>query len=179
MNRRDLFVLTLILAALPGAATASAEAVPTRLRVRAVAQDAHVIYDAVGGARITVRDADTGEVLAEGIQKGHSGDHERIMKTPRVRGATVYDTPGTAYFETVLELARPRRVEVTAEGPLAYPHAMQRASKTLLLVPGQDLVGEGLILTLHGYIVTIEAPAGDEPLAAGGEAEVRATVRML
>ena len=40
-------------------------------------------------------------------------------------------------------LERATVVEVTAEGPLGTPQSTQRASKTLLLVPGQDVLGGG------------------------------------
>lgn len=168
----------------PGDADAG---VPTTVVVRAISQDGKVIYDSVGGARITLRDAATGAVLAEGVQAGGSGDTDRIMRQPHARGADVYATEGAAKFEAVLRLRQPTRVEVTAEGPLAYPQATQRATKTLWLVPGEDVTGNGVVLTLHGFIVEILAP--DAPAAAasvtpgaavtpGSAVPVRARVRM-
>ncbi|MFQ5724157.1 MAG: hypothetical protein ACE5G6_06655 [Terriglobia bacterium] len=150
--------------------------IPTKVMVRAVTSDAKIIGDAVGGARITLRDAATGEVLAEGIQKGKTGNTELIMG-PHGRGATIYDTPGAAGFEATLELERPTRVEVTAEGPLGYPQARQKASKTVLLVPGHDVLGEGILLTIHGFIVEVLAPT-EEEAPAGQPLLVQARVRM-
>jgi hypothetical protein len=69
-------------------------------------------------------------------------------------------------------------VEVVAEGPLGTEHAIQRASKTLLLVPGVDIVGEGLILELNGFTVEIQTPAGDET-SVDGSLTVQARVTML
>jgi hypothetical protein len=46
--------------------------VPTKVLVRAVSRDAKIIGDGVGGARITIRHATSGEVLAQGIQRGPS-----------------------------------------------------------------------------------------------------------
>lgn len=173
----------------------------TRVMVRAVAHDAKAIGSGVGGAHITVRDAATGEVLAEGVQEGSTGSTEAIMRTPRLRGLTAYGVdPEAAGFLAVLSLERPTRVEVTAEGPLGTPHAIQRASKSLLLVPGHDVLGEGVVLELNGLTVELLAPAGPEEAAereasgpeasipsapadavpvAPGPIEVRARVTML
>lgn len=154
-----------------------AQATPTRLLVRAVAHDAKIIGTGVGGARITVRDLATGEVLAEGVQEGSTGDTQSIVVRPVERGATVFDTPGAGAFTATLMLTAPTRVEVVAEGPLATEHATQRASKTVLMVPGQHLVGEGLVLELNGFTVEIESPTADR--VAAGPMDVRARVTML
>ncbi len=159
-------------------ASTSASGIPTRVMVRAVSRDAKVIGTMVGGARITVRDIATGAVLAEGIQEGETGDTELIMIRPRRRGATVYNTPGTAGFLATVMLERPTVVEVTAEGPLGTPQSTQRVSKTLLLVPGQDVLGEGILLEIHGFTVALLAPAKDARAIFGSNLEVRATVTM-
>ena len=154
------------------------EPVPTTVVVRAVSNDAKLIQDPVGGARITIEHARTGEVLAEGRQTGDSGSTEKIMRQPRERGATTYDVPGAAQYETTLALTEPTRVRVTAEGPLDYPQATQTASKTVLLVPGEDVTGDGITLTLHGFIVEVLKPSSADP-QPGAELSVRARVRML
>lgn len=150
---------------------------PTEVVVRAVAADAKVIGSGVGGARITIRDVASDEILAEGEQLGGTGDTGRIVGTPRERGATVYDTEGTAAFRATLDLAAPTKVEIAAEAPLDYPHAMQRAAKTLTLVPGEHVEGEGVILELNGFIVEILEPGGDA--VAGEPIEMLARVQML
>ena len=161
------------------AQTSDTAAVPTRVMVRAVSQDAKILQDPVGGARITIRDMETGEVLAEGLQKGGSGETDLIMQAPHERGTSIYDTPGAAGFLATLHLDRPTRVEVEAEGPLAYPQAVQRATATTLLVPGQDVLGDGLVLTIHGFIVEVLAPADSAQTSTAGDSlDVRARVRM-
>lgn len=165
-----------------------AEAIPTHVVVRAVARDAKVIQSSVGGARVIIRDAETGEVLAEGVQEGGSGSTDRIMLRPRVRGENPYDTESAARFEATLALSAPTRVEVTAEGPLDYPQALQKTQTTLLLVPGQHVRGDGIVLPLRGFIVellavgdTLSQSGQDVPLEVprGKSARVRARVRML
>lgn len=170
------FVLVLCL--VPGTAWAQPEAVETDVMVRVVSQDAKVLHDGVGGARVTIRDAETGEVLSEGTQKGSSGDTDLIMREPRERGASVYDTPETAGYRATLKLERPTEVKIEAEGPLDIPHAMQRASTTTLLVPGQDVLGDGIVLTLHGFIVEVLQPESGAA-AEGAKIPVQARVRMM
>lgn len=163
------------LAAVPAAAQ---EAVPTQVTVRAVSNDAKLIQDPVGGAHITIEDAETGAVLAEGRQTGDSGSTDKIMRQAPARGATIYDVPGAAKYETILELTEPTRVRITATGPLDYPQATQSASKTVTLIPGDDVTGDGLTLTLHGFIVDVLSPT-EGALAPGTDVSVRARIRMM
>src|SRR6202049_4723675 len=150
----------------------------TKVMIRATARDAKVIGTHVGGARITVRDAATGEILAQGIQQGGTGDTDTIMKKPHTRGMSVYNTPDASGFLAVLHIDKPTVVEVSAEGPLGNAQATQRTSKTLLLVPGEDVLGEGILLEIHGFIVTAASPLPDAKVKAGSPFEVRATVTM-
>jgi hypothetical protein len=150
----------------------------TKVMIRAIARDAKVIGTHVGGARITVRDVSTGEILAQGMQQGGTGDTNTIMKTPRTRGMAVYGTGDTSGYLAVLHLDKPTVVEISAEGPLGNAQATQRSSKTLLLVPGEDVLGEGILLEIHGFIVTPLAPLQDAKIKAGSPFEVRATVTM-
>jgi hypothetical protein len=151
----------------------------TAVMVRAIARDAKVIGEHVGGARITVRDVSTGKILAEGMQKAGTGDTDLIMKKPRVRGATVYGTPDASGYLAVFKLDKPTVVEISAEGPLGSPQATQRASTTMLLVPGENVTGEGVLLELHGFIVKTLAPQMDAQAKTGSPFEVRATVTMM
>jgi hypothetical protein len=150
----------------------------TKVMIRAIARDAKLIGKGVGGARITIREAGSGKVLAQGEQQDGTGDTALIIEKPRVRGAKVYDTPGASGFLAVLNLERPTVVEVTAEGPLGSTQATERASKTLLLVPGEDVLGDGIILEIHGFIVKTLSPQMDAKVAVGSPFEVRATVTM-
>jgi hypothetical protein len=78
-----------------------------------------------------------------------------------------------------LNLSEPTQVVVTAEGPLGNPQAVQRASKTLLMVPGEDIVGEGLVLELNGFAVEVQEPAETATLRSGQVLDVKAHVTML
>jgi hypothetical protein len=177
--RKPGLLLTVVTFALAWLApTLRAEGIPTKVLVRAVSRDAKIIGDGVGGARITIRNATSGEILAQGIQRGGSGDTKSIMQQPHQRHAPVYDTEGAAHFLATLYLERPMIVEITAEAPLAPPHATQRTSKGVLLVPGEDVLGEGILLEIHGFIVELLAPEKGADLRAGQPLEVRTRVRM-
>ncbi len=158
--------------------TLQAGQIPTKIRIRAVSRDAKVIGENVGGARITVLNAETGEILSRGIQLGGTGDTELIMIKPRSRGGRVYDTDGSAFFETTLVLERPTRIEVQAEGPLGFPQAKQKASKTLWVVPGTHVLGEGIVLEIHGFIIQVLKPAPKDFARVGVPLEVRAKLGM-
>jgi len=150
----------------------------TKIMIRAIARDAKVIGTHVGGAKITVRDVATGEILAQGMQQGGTGDTDVIMKKPHTRGMTVFSAGDASGYLAVLHLEKPTVVEVSAEGPLGNAQGTQRSSKTLLLVPGVDVLGEGILLEIHGFIITSLAPLPDAKLKAGSPFEVRATVTM-
>jgi hypothetical protein len=152
---------------------------PTRILVRVVAHGAMVLGREVGGARVTITDLETKQVLATGIQEGEAGDQNQIMRTPHLMEEPVYSARPAAAFTTTLALQRPTPVEVAAEGPLAYPESMRRTAMTVLLIPGQDLSGDGIVLHLNGYIVQIEHPKAGEPLMAKDDVNLKASVRTL
>ncbi len=179
MNLRSLItasVFTALLVASP--AFAQSAGTETKVMIRAVARDAKVIGTHVGGAKITVKDAATGQVLAQGMQQGGTGDTDVIMKKPHTRGMALYNGGDASGFLAVLHLDKPTVVEISAEGPLGNSQATQRSSKTMLLVPGEDVLGDGVLLEIHGFIVTPLAPLADAKLKAGSPFEVRATVTM-
>jgi len=157
----------------------SAEKILTKVIVRAVSKDAKVIGSGVGGAFVRMKNLETGEILAQGKQEGGTGETDRIMVQPRRRGEVLFGTPDAAFFQAEIPLDRPTQVEIFAEAPLAYPHAMQKGSKTITLIPGKHILGEGLIIELNGLIVNIVSPSPNENLKKGETVLVRAEVRML
>lgn len=157
----------------------SAEKVPTKIIVRVVAKDSKVIGSGVGGAFVRIRNLETGEILAQGKQEGGTGDTERIMVRPRKRGEIIYGTSGSASFQAEIPLDRPTQIEIYTEAPLAYPQSIQKGSKTLTLIPGKHILGEGVIIELDGLIVHILNPSPKEVLKKGEELTIKAEVRML
>jgi hypothetical protein len=159
--------------------TFSAEKIPTKVVVRVVSKDAKVVGLGVGGAFVRIKNLETGEILAQGKQEGGTGETDRIMVQPRRRGEVLFGTPDAAFYQAEILLDRPTQVEVFAEAPLAYPHALQKGSKTITLIPGKHILGEGLIIELNGLIVNILSPSPKENLTRGEAVLVRAEIRML
>lgn len=152
---------------------------PTTILVRVVAHGSMVLGKDMGGARVTITDVASGQILASGLQQGDAGDQNQIMRTPRLMGEPLYSSRASAAFTTTLELTHPTLVDITAEGPLAYPASSQRTSTTVWLIPGQDLTNDGIVLDLYGYIVQIEHPKSGEPLIAKDDVILRASVRTM
>lgn len=152
---------------------------PTRVVTHVVTHDAKLIGSAVGGVRVIIRDVATGRVLAEGLHEGSTGDTKRIMQEPRRRGDTLFATADGARYEASILLAAPTMVEISAEGPLGYPDQMARATKRLLLLPGRDVGGDGIVLELHGYLIDMLTPDTTRALSASVPLPVRARVRLL
>ena len=151
----------------------------TTILVRAVAHGSMVLGKEVGGARITITDVVSGQILASGLQQGETGDQNQIMRTPHLMDEPLYSSRASASFATTLELTHPILVDIAAEGPLAYPASAQRASKRIWLIPGHDLTNDGIVLALYGYIVQIEHPKPSEPLIAKDDVMLRASIRTL
>jgi len=159
--------LLVLAAALPaGAGT------PTTVTVRVLAAGAKFVGSSMGGALVTLRDADTGELLASGPTSGGTGNTDRIMRQRHGRDR-VLATPDAAAFTAVLDLDRPRRIEARATGPLAAGASGASAASTRWVLPGHDLTaGDGWLLELPGLALqllepavhtVLDAPAGDGP----------------
>lgn len=161
-----------------GAAPAMAEA--TDVVVRVLSKDAKFIGTSMGGMRIMLRDAETGEELATGTTSGGTGNTARIMHTDGGRRTEMADESAAAY-RTTLDLERPRLVEVEAHGPLAEPQAAQRVTATQWIVPGRHLSGgDGWVLELPGFVVDVLAPSAQSKLGDSPDSvPVRVTVNMM
>lgn len=155
------------------------EPLDTEIVVRVVSHGAMVVGDVVGGARITITDMATGRLLATGIQTGEGGDQNQIMRTPRLMEEPQYSTRPSGAFRTTLLLDHPTLVEIAAQGPLAHPAAMRRVTTTVLLFPGHDLKGDGIVLSLYGYLVHIQSPPPGQPLTAKDDVKLTASIRTL
>lgn len=157
----------------PGSALAEA----TDITVRVVARDAMFVGDLVEGAQVTITDAASGEVLAQGVTAGDAGDPERIMDVPRRRGEP-FARERDARFSATLELDAPRYLQVTAYGPLQRRESATKTSMTQWVVPGGHVTGsDGWVIELAGFLVHGDLAATTVSLAEAGagvllEAEV-------
>jgi len=155
-------------------------AVDTHIDVRVLSKGAKFIGTGVAGTEITIRDAETGELLARGKTVGNSGDDRRIMVESRPRHAPL-STPTSAVFRATLDLDEPRQVLVSARGPLSQPQSIAVATVTQWIVPGKHITGgDGLTLELPGFSVDIlYPPARQRVPAEQGRIELRANVMMM
>ena len=92
----------------------------TNIMIRAKAKDAKFIGTSIGGAKILVKNARTGEIMAEGITTGSTGNTEKIMKQDWKRSETLSDEE-TAGFNAKLDIDSPQFVTIEAYAPSAKP----------------------------------------------------------
>lgn len=129
-----------------------AQAEETKIMIRAQAVDAKFIGTGVGGVRVVVEDAETGEILDEGWINGGTGDTDILVKNPIKRGQTLTDDK-TAGFLAEVDIEAPRLLKFKLMGPYGYRQSLQEATVTSWVVPGKHLLGDGIILNMPGFIV--------------------------
>ena len=130
----------------------SAIAAETQIMVRAKAVDSKFIGTSVGGIRTIVEDAETGEILDEGWINGDTGNTALLMENPLKRGERQTDE-STAGFLATVDIDTPKLLRFKLIGPYGYQQAYQEASVTSWVVPGKHILGDGIIITLTGFIV--------------------------
>ncbi|WPZ10634.1 hypothetical protein [Roseivirga spongicola] len=129
----------------------SQEAQDTKITVRTKAKDAKFIGSSMGGSMIIIRDAQTNEILAQGLTEGGTGNTDAIIKTAHERYTPI--AYGAAAFEASISLQKPLFVTVEALSPVAHKEARVVAQTQLWLIPGKHIDGEGLILEIPGFVV--------------------------
>jgi hypothetical protein len=155
----------------------SAHAVPTQITVRVRAKDAKFVGTTMGGALITIRDAQTGELLAKGVTSGGTGNTAKIMVDPVLRGRAIADE-SAAKFIASIDIDEPRLIEVSAYGPEANLQAANKVTATQWVVPGKNITeGDAWTLELPGFIVDVLAPPAHS--LQGRAVEIKANVTMM
>jgi hypothetical protein len=160
--------------------SAGAMAAPTDITVRVLAKDSKFIGTSMGGMRITLRDAHTGEILATGVTQGGTGDTKLIMHEDGGSRAILSDD-SAAKFTVTLDLDEPRLIEAEAYGPLGQPQGAVRALASQWVVPGRGLSGgDGWVLEVPGLVVDVLAPPAHVRIPEKtATVEVRANVVMM
>ncbi len=155
-------------------------AAPTEVVVRVLSKDAKFIGTSMGGVLITIRDVDTGELLAKGTTKGDTGDTKRIMVADKKRG-DVLSSDHAAKFVASLDINEPRLIEVSAYGPLAQRQSANKVSATQWLVPGKSInAGDGFLLHMPGLVVDILDPPTHVKLKGATQSvKLRSNVTMM
>lgn len=114
--------LAIVLITACAIAPAAAQDAPqeTEIQVRVRAGGAKLVGDVVGGARVTVREAGTGLVLATGITRGGTGDTDAIMMPAAGEGPT-FGTPGASGWTARFPLYTRYRAKRCGRGGPAVP----------------------------------------------------------
>lgn len=174
---RSKLALMLPVVAVMAALPVTGSTATTRIAVHVVSQDAKLIGSGVGGAWVTVTDTATGEILAQGAHEGSTGDTRKIMRLdPQERDTVLFDTEGAAAFMAEFDIDEPTIVRISAAGPLGNRDATMRASTEMLLTPGAEIGGDGVVLTLHGLNIGILAATVKD---AASPVEVLVNVGMM
>lgn len=174
------FLARFFIAVALGGSGLTAFAQPTDIMVRVLARDAKFIGTSMGGARVTLTDVHTGELLASGVTQGTTGNTGLVMHADADRRDVIVDA-GTAGWQVTLDLEEPRLVEVAAYGPLGQLQAANKVTATQWVVPGRHLTGgNGWLLEMPGFAVDVLAPAAHGRLPGGTtEVEIVANVVMM
>ncbi|WP_029035602.1 hypothetical protein [Salinimicrobium terrae] len=150
----------------------------TEVMVRVRSKDAKFIGSSIGGAKIFIKNAETGEVLASGMTSGSTGDTELIMQQAHSRNERLADEE-TAGYLAKLDLEEPVFVTVEAYAPYTKKQARVMSSTQLWLLPGKDITGDGLILEVLGFVVDILSPQTHERISEESQIELEANVVMM
>ncbi len=143
----------------------------TSILVRVQARGGKFLADDIGGAEVTVRDAQTGEWLGGGLAQGTDSGNlttqyaanasQSAVVTPGSPPLIQWLVPDAATTGLVLDLPlrRPTLLAVAAHGPLGGLQSAQRVETTTWAVPGQSIdQGPGLVVELPGLVVQVLSP---------------------
>jgi len=159
--------------------SAAARAERTELEVRVLARGAKFLAGYTASVRVVLTDADTGEVLSQGLTAGTTGDTARILGGAKATGGK-RASDDSAVFRTALDIDRPRRVTLSVTGPLSQPQAATTATSTQWILPGRHVTaGDGWLMELPGLIVDLASPIAYQRLKAGAVVPLRVNVTML
>lgn len=153
--------------------SSAAMAEPTQIMVRAKAVDSKFIGSSVGGVRAVIEDAETGEILDQGWINGGTGDTAVLIENPLKRGERQSDDKTAGYLATV-DIDTPRLLRFKLIGPYAYRQSMHESTMTSWVIPGKDILGDGIIITMSGFIVD-----GWTRVIQGGQVDIMAKASLL
>jgi len=173
MKLRDVLAAALVLVSV-----GAAQAEPTDIVVRVLAKDAKFIGTETGGVQVTLRDADTGAVLAQGMTAGTTGNTPKIMTNGRARRDTLADE-GSAKYSATLDIRKPLRITATIADPRLPKDAAITVSSTQWVLPGKSVGGgDGWLLELPGFAITPLEPLPTSVDRHEGQAKIPLKVKI-
>lgn len=164
----------------------------TPVLVRVQAKGGKFLGPDAGYSQVTLRDTASGNVLAQGMASGGSGNLSPAFYPSSTRQPVVTlqssgaqsllwlsalpaTIPATAGFRATLELDAPTLVQFTADSLTDGAPNGHSVSETMWLTPGVDLSAEpGVVLVIPGLIVNVLSAT-----ASGSSLSVTAWVSMM
>lgn len=156
----------------------SIQAQETKVMVRVKAKDAKFIGSSVGGAEVFIKEVESGKILANGITSGGTGNTDLIMKKSHERRKPLSDEE-TAGFLAKLNLEKPTFVEISAKSPANAKQAHNLSSTQVWVIPGKDILGDGIILEAPGFIVDILSPQRHNIYPTNSSLEIKTNIVMM
>jgi len=167
--------------------------VPTPLKIRVQAKGGKYLGNDIGGAEVTIRDAQTGQWLTGGQVLGDSGQLQQgyvstaspePVIVPGSSPSINWLTPGTNFtascFNTTLQLTRPTLLEIEVYGPIGGLQSAQRVVTRIWAVPGQAMNQEpGVVVEFPGLIVQVKEPSTHYQLSNIPSLWISANVTMM
>jgi hypothetical protein len=160
----------------------------TRIQVRIQAKGGKYLGDDIGGAWVTVRNSQTGELLASGVTSGDSGSisDEYVPNASRRAIVTpgnprqihwVVALPTTSHFSAELALDHPAMLEIAVYGAIGGLQTAHKAVATTWAVPGGDVIAD---IELSGLLVQVLEPSTHLQLPkTGSVVQLKANVAMM
>jgi len=179
MNMKlSLTTLALCMASV-GFTSAPTLAEPTEITIHVLSKGAKFIGTSMGGVAVQIVDVESGDVLAEGLTNGSTGDTEQIMRTAHTRNGTL-STEAAAKFVAMLDIDAPRLVRLEARGPINPDHAAATVTATQWIVPGKHMSsGDGWMIEMPGLAVVALSPLTDTNVSPNAEITLNAKVTMM
>jgi len=132
--------------------------VPTTIDVRVIAKGGKFLGDDVGGALVTIHNAQTGELLVSGNTSGGSGQTD--LMSISINRTQTYPTDSASLFSAAIPLTEPALLKVTAWGPKGGLQSANAVTATQWMIPGINITGgDGLLLEIPGLMVQVMEPA--------------------
>ena len=98
------------------------------------------------------KDKTSQKILAEGKTTGGTGNTDLIMKNAKARGTSITDAH-TAGFKANIDISEPTFVTVEVISPFNNKQAQAKVSTELWVIPGKDILGDGIILEIPDILL--------------------------
>lgn len=167
----------------------------TQVKVRVQALGGKFLGDDIGGAIVTIRDSQTGQLFASGTTTGDSGNLGTsysptsslfTIVTPQKPQPTIRwlspdsDASKTSHFSPVIDLTRPTLLEISASGPVGGLQSAHQVTTREWFLPAIPPTELGLVIVIPGLLVQVMQPATHSAVtAANSPLTIEANVGMM